>query len=599
MNSGKRQALLVLALFVALTLYQLHLPRWCYMGDEVRYLYYSASLYYTHTLDMPAAQWAAYLERTGYPFTAIVGRRQSVVYAALLSPFAGRWSLEAARWCNFAVSLVGVLGIYLLLRRSSSKMISYVTTALAAFAFPYVAYHKTIYLETVMLTVSVWAWYLSESVGPSVVRRTAPLVLIFSLPFLHLRAVPAAVVLFGIYLVSIRPRERGRMVSTYAYPMTLAAVALVGFCVFQTRTYGGLMGNAGGVDPFSHFRRGFPDILAIQLFDRRHGLFTYSPVWLLSVAGLAAGCAKRERTSIEAAVLLAVAGVMPWGTGGECMPARYWVAAVPVLAAGWAAYLRNAKSAALLAALPLLGAITAINGWRFMWTSPTFLENRTISLTYEMLYESYSYFHLGAFLPWDDYELPAAHLEVSYAIVRRLACVALLFVLAQAYGAVTRSRTRRTLAGALSLVLLLAVLARCGVAPVEQGCRMSAEGSSLTITFAQPMRPSLVKVGEPSELWTAPAYPDQFLLETSVDGSTFAKESVIRARSLVAIPPGKPLSALRLSEVERTARARWLTAGPPRVYVDDPHLGLLAILGLVSWAMAYPAAAILRLGRVP
>jgi hypothetical protein len=563
------------------------------MGDEVRYLYYSASLYFTHTLAMPAAQWAAYLERTGYPFTAMPGMRQSVVYAALFAPFVGWWSLEAARWFNFGISLIGVLGIYLLLRRSSSKMISFVTTALAAFAFPYVAYHKTVYPETVVLTVTVWAWYLSESVGPSLARRTAPLVLIFSLPFLHLRAVPAAVVLFGIYLVSIRPPERGRMVSTYPYPMALAAAALVGFCVFQTQIYGGLAGNAIPAHPFK--LSGFPDMLAISLFDRRHGLLTYSPVWLLSLAGLAAGCAKRERTSMDAAVLLAVAcATLAWSNAGESMPARFWVATVPMLAVGWAAYLRNAKSAAMLAVLPLLGVITAINAWRFMWTSLTFLENRTISLTYERLYQSYSYFHLGAFLPWDHYELPAAHMEVSFAIARRLALAALLFVLAQAYGAVTRSRARRTVAGMASLVLLLAVLAKCGVATVKDGCRVSAESRSLTITFAQPLRPSLVKVGDPGALWIGPAYPDQFTLETSVDGSTFTKESVIRARSLLAIPPGEPVRALRLSEVERTARAPWLTAGPPRVYVDNPRLWLLALLGLISWAMAYLAAAIVR-----
>jgi hypothetical protein len=47
---------------------------------------------------MPRAEWAAVLDRIGCPFVDAAGIRQTMGYAVLLSPIAGRFDWEGARW---------------------------------------------------------------------------------------------------------------------------------------------------------------------------------------------------------------------------------------------------------------------------------------------------------------------------------------------------------------------------------------------------------------------------------------------------------------------------------------------------------------------
>jgi hypothetical protein len=131
-----REAILLASIFAVLFALQLQLPRWCYMGDEARYLLYSTSFHRDHTFSMPREEWAAVLARAGCPFVDVGSFLQSVGYAVVFSPVAGRFGLEGARWFNFAVSLVGFTGIYLLLRRSQTVAVSALAMAAAAFTIP-------------------------------------------------------------------------------------------------------------------------------------------------------------------------------------------------------------------------------------------------------------------------------------------------------------------------------------------------------------------------------------------------------------------------------------------------------------------------------
>lgn len=597
-------------IFLALFVLQLQLPRWCYMGDEARYLHYAASFHRDGTFSMPRAEWAAVLARIGCPYVDAGGLRQTVGYAALLAPVAGRFDLEGARWFNFCVSLLGLTGLYLLLRRYHGVVLSVSVMAVAAFTLPAFGYHKSIFPEVPMMTLAVWAWYFIEG-GCAPLRRAVLIVaLLVALPLAHIRAIPLAITLFAVMLWTLWRDDRRRVA-----PM--AVLGLVGAAVFvllSRHLYGAVTGSAWAAHKFA-----VGDIIplvALHLLDLRHGLLVYAPVWVFAAVGFVLGCWRRERAMIVSAALLAVYTLsLIWSIAAESMPARYWVAALPMLSMGLAAFFAQRKHWLAWSAFVPLALISAANTVWFLLHSGTFLENRTMSLSYHTLFQRFPHFHLGAFLPWDGIDYGAPHMEQSLVRLVWLCAAALAVVALTVCASRTRKRAFAAVASLAALVVVLSVIGASGVtaiAPedirvlrssdpklvydaasgqVRKDEAASAAGPAwMTILFLSPARPTLIALPRAWDLWYAPNYPVEFRLEASDDGTRFTRLAEVTARGALPVPATRRIAALRIMEHPETAESRWLGPEAPRVYRSDPHFALLALLGALSVAAAFIVA---------
>lgn len=583
------------------------------MGDEARYLHYSASFHRDGTFSMPRAEWAATLDRIGCPFVDAGGIRQTVGYAVLLSPIAGRFGLEGARWLNFAVSLVGFTGVYFLLRRRHGVALSAVAMAAAAFTLPAFAYHKSIFPEMPMMTLLVWAWYFIDGGAAAFWRRALIVLLLVLMPLAHIRSTAVALTLFGVVLVDLWRGEAAARSRRLAETLTMAAVGAVAFVLLQGQLYGAVTGSAWAAHPFD-FRQIVP-LIALHLLDLRHGLLVYTPMWLFAAVGLVLGCWRRRRETLVGAALLSVSTLsLIWSIAAESMPARYWVATLPMLAVGLAAFFAARKHWMAWSAFVPLALISAVNSVWFLKHSGVYLENRTMSLSYHTLFQRFPYFHLGAFLPWDGVDYGAPHMEQSLSRLLWLSGAAIAVVALTVYGCRARKRRGALAASTAALVVVLGVVGASGVSPIPADAYRvlrstdpilrydaasgrvgkmegaSAQGPALmTILFLAPERPALLVLAGARDLWYAPRYPVEFRLEASDDGTRFAPLANVTARGALPIPLACRAIALRITENPQSAKPLWLGPDEPRLYRRDPHFALLALLAAISIGVAFAA----------
>ena len=583
------------------------------MGDEARYLHYSASFHRDGTFSMPRAEWAAVLDRIGCPFVDAGGTRQSVGYAVFLSPIAGRFDLEGARWLNFVVSLFGFTGVYLLLRRRHSVALSAIAMAAAAFTLPAFAYHKSIYPEIPMMTLLVWAWYFIDGGTVAFWRRALIVFILALMPLAHIRSMLVALTLFGVMLVDLWRGEAAARSRRLAETLALAAMGAVAFVLLQRQLYGAVTGSAWATHP-PDFRQIVP-LIALHLLDLRHGLLVYTPMWLFAAVGLVLGCWQRRRETVVGAALLAVLTLsLIWSIAAESMPARYWVSTLPMLAVGLAAFFAARKHWLAWSAFVPLALISAVNSVWFLKHSGVYLENRTMSLSYHTLFQRFPYFHLGAFLPWDGIDYGAPHMEQSLPRLLWLSGAAIAVVALTVYACRARKRRAALVPSIAALLVVLGVVGASGVSPIPADAyrilrstdpilrydaasgrvakveSANAKGpASMTILFPAPERPALVVLARTWDLWYAPRYPVEFRLEASDDGAHFAPLAAVTARGALPIPLARRVAALRITENPQSAEPLWLGPAEPRLYRRDPHVALLALLGALSIGAAFAA----------
>lgn len=221
----------------------------------------------------------------------------------------------------------------------------------AAFAFtpPLGFYAVALYPETPACLAAA-VFLLASRREPSRAWLTAAALAAAALPWLHPKFLPLAAV--GLALVAVRPGPRTPRITAVLVPAASAAALLL---FFQAR-YGSASlaaaygpGFAGDVT-LSRIPRGLQGLF----FDRQFGLFTWSPVWLLALPGLALLLRARTGDGLRALLVggsAAVVGAsfsMWWG--GTCPPARFLVPAVPTLAlaVGHAAAARPKVTAAAI-----------------------------------------------------------------------------------------------------------------------------------------------------------------------------------------------------------------------------------------------------------
>ena len=309
-------------------------------GDEPHYLLMAQSLWRDGDLELRdnkargemeeyvpgdvAIHWGA-PRADGRPFPA-----HSVGLPALLAPV---YALGGRRACVLFLAALGAL-VALVARALAARatgddgaaMLAWV----AALGPPAAFYSFHVYTELPSALALGGALLLLLRSSRSVVGAMAAAVLASTLPWLHVKLIPAAAALGVVALARLEGRARVAFVSA----AVVAALGYLAFfyAVFGTPTplavYGG--GFPGGLE-------GHPLRAAVGLLlDRSYGLLPYAPVFVLSLAAVPL-VVRRPLREVWSGALVGVAVLAPVLTwrmwwGGQCPPGRFLVPLVPLLA---------------------------------------------------------------------------------------------------------------------------------------------------------------------------------------------------------------------------------------------------------------------------
>jgi len=148
-----------------------------------------------------------------------------------------------------------------------------------------------------------------------------------TLPWLHVKMIPAAAALGVLALARLRGRPR-------AVFLGVSGVAAFAFLVHYGLVFGTPLPTAiyGGVPADFRFRTPFRALVGLIL-DRSFGLLPYAPIFLLGLAGIPALC-RRKLWPVLWVALSVLVPLLTWRMwwGGQCPPGRFLVPLVPFLA---------------------------------------------------------------------------------------------------------------------------------------------------------------------------------------------------------------------------------------------------------------------------
>jgi hypothetical protein len=311
-------------------------------GDEPHYLLMARSLWQEGDLDLrdnfareefrddtpgPVAPHYGAPRKDGRPYPA-----HSPGLAVLLAPLYGAFGRRA---CVAALALAAAaltVQAHALAERMSGNPRDALVAWAACLGPPVAFYAFHVYTE-VPAALALAAALRILLGTPAAPAAAGAALLASTLPWLHIKMIPAAAVLGIVGMVRLRGTAR----AAFAAVAALAAVAFLAYyqLVFGTPSplaiYGGLPAGEGGAPVRA---------AAGLLLDRSFGLLPHGPVFLLALAGTA--CLRpREHwphVLVGLAVVLPVLGWRMWW-GGQCPPGRFLVPAVPLLAVALAARL--------------------------------------------------------------------------------------------------------------------------------------------------------------------------------------------------------------------------------------------------------------------
>ena len=318
-------------------------------GDEPHYLLMAQSLWREGDLDLrdnvERGDYREYFPGTlsphwgapradGRPFPA-----HSPGLPLLLAPV---YALGGRAACVALFALLGAALVHevrLLALRVTGDARSALVAAVAAAGPPvfYYAFHLYTELPSA-LAVALSLRILTGAPGPVAAALAA--LSISSLPWLHLKMIPAAAALGVVALV----RLRGRSLVAFLAVASPAVAAFAGYYlwIFGSPTplavYGGGIPPDSGVSPL---RAG-----AGLFLDRSFGLIPHAPAFLLAFGGLPLLFSRALRREAGPHLLVGAAVLAPlldWRMwwGGQCPPARFLVPLVPLLSVAIAALTRG------------------------------------------------------------------------------------------------------------------------------------------------------------------------------------------------------------------------------------------------------------------
>lgn len=515
-NIAKKVPLFFICLAVLVTGILLLMRRQEMTGDEPRYFMYSMSLLKTGHFSMPLDMWKeATFKATGYTYNDLPGGGNArdvlllngVYLAALLSPVASIFSLAGLRMTTLIVGVIGLYYLLALCQRATDSRSAKIAVSVAALSMPLLPYLHLFYMETFVFTLICVSWERLQTIERRVPGHFLTAVLILIIPFVHMRGSVLAAVLYLALLWQIRAS-----VKSVALFVGLGAAAFALLVELNIEIYGAVTGPINSARPPMPWDL-FP-VLAMQLFNIRHGLLAYAPVWLLGFAGLWVAALERNRIGLQALVLMIVAAATGIGVNpGECWPARFWVIPIPMMAVGFALWWVHGKNVLARTVTVALILFTLVNTVYFIRSEADFLSNRQSSVTYQNIFDRVGHFQPGLALPVENDD------PMNVAAARNLALGA---GLAMVFLIISARRKNWIAAVPAGLILLTAMdLSRFSEIPADRYI-VSTTPDSMTVSFRQPVDQPYIQFGHPDQAWYYFAPLPKFAI-TSVAHGTSAK----------------------------------------------------------------------------
>jgi len=477
-------------------------------GDEPRYLIYAVSFIRHGVFIMQPSEWSRLSQHVvGHPSAALptgaggAFLMNGVYIPMLLSPVAGLLKLWGLRMATLLVGIAGLFCLYQLLRRVAGPLPALASLAAAAFSMPLLPYLHLFYMETFVFALVCWAWLRLQTHRRSLPGDLLTTLVIVSIPFAHLRGAAVAALLFA-GLLSIVIRQR-----LWARAATICLIALISglaFVLLNLSIYGAVTGPVNTARP--PLPTQWLPVLSMQLFNVRHGLFAYAPLWVLGYAGLWASLGLRGNPKFSIgrqALILATAAALT-GVGvnpGECWPARFWVLSVPMLSVGLCVWMERARGIAAATCFVLLLLATLTNTVFFFKVPNAFLENRQTSTTYDALFDRFGLLDANVLLPVENDD------ETNRIAAESLALGTGAFILLMALA------LRYRAASIPALVLLAATIDLARVHRVRDPV-VTANLHRLQIDLPRPVKVVTVEIGRGGQTWFAPPGYSRFQVTT-------------------------------------------------------------------------------------
>ena len=507
-------ALTLAGLALVLVLLLLFGHRQVLTGDEPRYLMYAVSILKNGRYVMTLAEWQQlYQAVTRTPATELPTGAHNVVLLnavyvpTLLAPVAAIFALSGLRIVTLIAGLTGLLFVFRLCRRFSPPGTALLTTAVAGFTIPLLPYLHLFYMETFLFALVACGWDRVQEAGRGARYDALTALLLLAVPFVQLRGSGVAATLYLLLLGQLYVSDLKRRAALLA---GLAVAAMLTLCLLNLAIYGAITGPVNTARPPMP-SDWFP-VLAMQLFNIRHGLFAYAPIWLLGYAGLWAGAIGGPPIVRQGLVLASVAAVTSVGVNpGECWPARFWVLAIPMLSIGFCSWWTLARRPGVRWIAALLIGFTLINTALFLQRPNDFLDNRQSAKTYQTLFDSFGHLNFGLVLPVevdDASDIGAA---------RNLAIGAALFIALTAAAARARRGCWAYTAPAVLLLMGCIDLARVRVIGPD-AYQATIDRHDLNVSFARPIPAGYIQIGHTGQTWFVPPDWPRFSVTASGNG---------------------------------------------------------------------------------
>jgi hypothetical protein len=453
---SRRNGLPVLTLITLLAMLRALTPQLFFTGDEPHYASQAISLFshFFPILDVHTL-WHRFLTASGIfpspiPDTEIgapLEYRQSLITSLVFAVPLVLFNLQAARWFDFALAVIAILILFQIVSSTSfarqnnvsARVLNVLTIAGTTLSLPFLAYSDLVYPEILLLlAVCVTLRFLQlGAVNSTIVSAVV-------LAFIYVRALPLSLALFIVlcwtqYSSGVSKAYLNRAVLKYS-------VGILVLLVFQVILYGSITG--GGAAPFAPSLASLPIRIGVQLFEMRHGLLAYSPIFFIAFAGLISGSLRRQAACQQAGFLcLAYVLSFCWASASESWTARYWIVALPFLAIGFRYWISSVDSwVSVVPAMPLL-LVTLCNSILFVLQPNLFLANRAGSVTYTDIF-NLTRINLSLYLPV-DFPYPYFTNTVPYLLI-----YAVIVIVSLVFLSIARNGKARYAITALALILV-------------------------------------------------------------------------------------------------------------------------------------------------
>ncbi len=314
-------------------------------GDEPEYLLMAESLWKEGDLDLrdnwerrDYLDYVPGLERMPFGTYRKDGRPISTHSSGLPALLAPIYALGGRAACVIALA-VAAAAMAVAVRALALQVTGHAAAALlawvAALGPPALYFSFLVYTEIPSALAIAVSLRLLTSDAPfggahSIRSGVLAALVVALLPWLHVKMIPAAVVLGVIALWRMPPRARAAFVA-------IAVLASAGYVAYYEIVFGvpSPLGLYGGKLP-RMARHATPEKTVFALFlDRAYGLLPYAPIWLAALGGFVLLLRRGLRDSLPylllaAAIFIPILGWRVW-FAGFCPPARFLVPLVPVL----------------------------------------------------------------------------------------------------------------------------------------------------------------------------------------------------------------------------------------------------------------------------